>query len=325
MKYTSIILLLLIYNVAIAQNSLLFESKIYFEDASGKRDTIEIGYDTIANDIYNPTLGESDLKDTFNPDFEVRASHSYDWDRNSTQCILSKRIIGSCEKIIDLKDPLRTCYGGEPIIFFIKTKNQPVKIFWDKTIYDENIKSCIGSSFFTPDYNYHVLDPLLWILWPNKRFACAGKEDEFIVNLDPQFIESNYPQEYTFSTKRKFSNKLEDTILGVELNFEISNDFSPCQLISQTDTYLDEKQTFEKQFIYPNPASNYLLINNSIVNPIISIMIFDQSGRLLEKFNDLNISEMNHKIDIEELEPGIYYQHLKFADQTIRFSRFLKL
>lgn len=312
-------------NVAITQKSLLFESRIYFEDAIGNRDSIEIGYDTSANSVFNPILGESDLENVFNSEFEVRASHNLGWQKNPSECILSKKIIGKCEEAIDPLDGNHICFGSEAIIFFIKAKHQPVIISWDKQDFEDKIKRCNNNSFFTPDYNFQVLDPRAWVHWPNKRFACASKEDRFLVNMDPKYIDTTYSKEYTFSTKRLFSNGVMDTILGVEIFFELSAPFSPCQLISQTDNQQNRITDFENQIIYPNPAIDYMIINNSALNPVIAINIFNQNGYLLNSYTCLNLKENSYHISIDALAAGIYFIQLKYADYSYGFKKLLKI
>jgi hypothetical protein len=196
MKYPIIYLILCIQLLS-AQSSFLFESRVYFEDAAGNRDTIYIAYDTLANSEYNPTLGELHLNEAFNPIFEVRASHLLAWDQNFRECILSKKIISAVEQYFDPMIPGRVCYGAEGIIFFIKAKYPPVKLSWDSTLFQKTSRTCDSKSFFTPDFNYHASNPFTWILWPHKRFACAGKQSEFVVNLEPDYIRTYYPNEAT--------------------------------------------------------------------------------------------------------------------------------
>ncbi len=329
MKKSIFILLLLIAKFGVAQ-TLLFESKIYFEDAMGNRDTIEIGYDTSADSEYNFHLGEFDLKNAFDSEFEVRASHSLAWGNNFKECILSKRIIGACEKIIDSKNPGNECYAGEGIIFFIKAKYQPVKISWNQSDFENGVNDCQGSSFFTPDFLYHIVDPISWINWPDKRYSCASLDTTFEVNLDQSYIASNYSKEHTYSTIRTFLNGIQDTILGVELNFEIDEKFSPCQLISQTDNqnsdeYQYDKQELNEHSIYPNPATDYILIDNRQINPLNAIWIYDQNGIAIKKFKDLNFSEISYNFKIEDLRAGIYFIKLWYADHAIVFKKFIKI
>jgi hypothetical protein len=310
--------------MAFAQHHLLFESKIYFEDAIGNKDTIEIAYDTTANSIYNPLLGEVDLDAPFNKVFEVRASHGLDWQRNSSECRLSRRIVGSCEKLIDILDPSNACYAGESILFFIKALHQPVKITWDRNAFEDNIKSCQGASFFITDYSYHISDPLSWIWFAKKRFACAGREDQFIVNLDKEYTDTAYSNEVTFSTTRAFSNGLTETISAVELNFENSDDFSPCQLISKTEyaNHVAESNQFEKP--YPNPAVNSIFIENPSINPVLSVTIFDQTGQFIKSCEWSDQFEKTHQIRVDDLNAGIYFIQYSHRNKEMHYGRFVK-
>jgi len=323
MKYHFFVCLFMLYvGCSFSQQSLLLESRIFFEDAAGNKDTIEIGYDTIANEIYNPGLGEWDLQGEFKKELEVRASHSLDWSLNPSSCILSKKIIGSAEKVIFHDDPLKTCYLGEPIIFFIKTKHQPVRITWVRNDFPDDPENCNAVSFFTPDYNYHLGNPWFWINWPNKRFACANKEHEFIVNLDPGYRDLNYPQEYTFSTIRQFQGGKVDTIYGVELIFEPDTFYSPCKLISKI---VEDLQKIIELEIYPNPASELIQIKNNYISPIRAIHFYDQRGAMVRSKFGLAFAKGELKIPVEDFEPGVYLIQIGYADGSVGMQKFLKL
>lgn len=315
----------LITQIAMTQQSLLFESEIYFEDAAGNRDTIEVAYDTTANSYYNLDLDELDLKNEFNDEFEVRASHSLDWRRNLKECILSKRIVGSCEKIINISDPTRICYAGEGIICFVKARHQPVKISWNPSDFINSGTGCQAASFFTPDFLYHLIDPRIWIKQVEKRFACVDREKEFIVNLDRLYIDSMYSKEFTFYTHRTFTNGLEDTILGVELVFEVSYDLSPCQLNSETEQEKGKSEELKSPKIFPNPCTEYIILNNSQINPTDAVQILDQNGRLLKMVDELDRSAKANEIIIGELEPGIYVLKIMYKDRAVEFRKFVKI
>jgi hypothetical protein len=317
------ILLIFIVIKGKTQVPLMFESKIYFEDANGNKDTIQVAYDTMANSYYNLDLNELDIKSEFNSEFEVRASHYLGWKRNYNECILSKRIVSSCERIINASDSTRVCFKGDGIIFFIKTKNQPIKISWENSDFKDHVLNCQAASFFTSDYLYHLIDPRIWSDLPLKRFACASRESNFILNLNKEYVDSVFSKEFTFSTIRTYFGGLVDTILGVELIFEESYELSPCEG-DEVDTWRQEDNEFKVQQVFPNPSKEYIMINNSDINPITEFWIIDHNGGPLNRIINLNQAEKISKLIIDDLVPGIYLIKMIKKDRSFEFSKFVK-
>lgn len=310
----------LIYTItlSIGRAQFLFETPIFFEDAMGNKDTIRIGYDTAASTIYNPQLGELNLTDAFHSDFEVRACHMVDWHFNPSGCILSKKIIGACEKIVSPPIP---CFIGESIIFFIKARYPPVRMQWDAEVFTENSNQCNYNSFFTPDYNYHLVNPLSWINWPDKRFACARLENEFVLNLDTNYTRMHYPDEYTFSIKRNFQGN-EQEIFGVGLIFLPGVSNSPCIMVNTEDPLHSGNA---KCILYPNPAVESLTIKNTSQVSLLSLQLLDIKTR--EVFRQDNSDQTRHVIEVntDRLLPGVYFIKLHYSDHSESISKFIKL
>lgn len=75
--------------------------------------------------------------------------------------------------------------------------------------------------------------------------------------------------------------------------------------------------------IYPNPATNFIMINLSSIKSIVkNISIYDQRGRLLKTY--INENTDISKIDIRHLQSGEYFLKIQFDDFTIS-KRFIKL
>ncbi len=320
-----LIVLLSLSTTLINAQSLLFESKVYFEDAMGNRDTIEIGYDTMSNSEYNPNLGELHIPHAFDSVFEVRASHIIAWDQNFRECVLSKRIIGAASEIIDISNPNANCYGGEGIIFFIKAKYPPVRLSWDSTLFQRSGQTCHAASFFTPDNNYHLSNPMDWIRWPNKRFACAGKQMFFDVNLDPGYTKANYAHENTFYTSRVFSNGIEDTVYGLELVFELRYDLSPCSLISKNDNSEPGIEVSQQFTIVPNPATDRISLEFDRKFKIDELIIFNQNGQIVKEIKEIQVLNKSIQIELPEVKPGMYFIKLKSEGEQSIYKRFLVL
>ena len=63
----------------IGQMTPYFLTTIYFKDAIGNVDSIEMGFDTSANDISNPNFGETLNLSPFKEVFDVRAVNYFEY------------------------------------------------------------------------------------------------------------------------------------------------------------------------------------------------------------------------------------------------------
>ncbi len=67
-------------------------------------------------------------------------------------------------------------------------------------------------------------------------------------------------------------------------------------------TFSSNSIDFPKLSIYPNPAENYFIAENAVIND--NLEIFNVGGKLIKT---QTIHSVNEKIDIEELNRGIYF------------------
>lgn len=73
-KFKTIIPILFLVQVWLnGQPTAMFEATIWFEDAAGNRDSIVVGYDTLATEDIDPAFGEAEITSPFDSVFEVRA------------------------------------------------------------------------------------------------------------------------------------------------------------------------------------------------------------------------------------------------------------
>src|SRR5690606_28427272 len=133
MKRIYYIIMMIIPMSIYGQKTAQWETKFYFEDAIGNRDSLTIGYDTTANVVYNPEFGEENIRDVpWDSVFEVRAGR-YESDRN-LNLPLSKTLVAKLFIYNSI-----SCYLPEsPIRMFVKIKHLPVTITWDSTHYQDH-------------------------------------------------------------------------------------------------------------------------------------------------------------------------------------------
>lgn len=94
--------------------------------------------------------------------------------------------------------------------------------------------------------------------------------------------------------------------------------FDDFETIIEDETSLsDETNIFksESQFrLYPNPSNNYLYINGNIEKKY-NITLYDVNGRFIKKYKKNSV-----RIDISELNEGIYFLCLKIKNKKHYFS-----
>lgn len=60
--------------------------------------------------------------------------------------------------------------------------------------------------------------------------------------------------------------------------------------------------------IYPNPAQNYIVINNTSINKIVELKLYDLTGKYITIFSTLISSGNSYRLDLEELNlNGMYF------------------
>ena len=321
MKYFFIKLCFALPGLAFSQKVAMFQATLYFEDQSGWTDSIRIGYDTSANNLFNPEFGEFNIGQSFDPVFEVRASHRNAAPLAEEGAILSKTIIGHAELEV-MEPPVKTCFIGQTIVLYIKAKYPPVRIHWDWQAF-QNPDHCNPGCFLTPDFLYDISDPLsLWIKLANKRFACLPKQEFFDVNLDPQYTMYNFPLEITHRLIRSFTDGVKDTLFGVALHFIPLESESPCSLevgAQQTETSDEEIQ------LYPNPAHQILRINGLDWKRVSSIECVRSDGLSQGVLYDIGEEASAASLSVEDGPVGLYFLILRFLDGKIERKPFFKL
>ncbi len=300
--------------LSLAQLQPMFQTGIYFEDAIGNKDTIIVGFDTLATGDYNPNFGEVDITIPFDSIFEVRAAHLDDFGWGNQQYALSKKVIGFAENYINLP----SCYSGSTILLFVKAKHLPIKISWNQDLFSGG---CLNATFFTPDRMYQMVNPLDWFDMPSIRYECTSTVNSLEIFLGKQY---KAPMEIPYIAKRKVLGSMNavDSIYGVSLDFGNDWIFSPCSLVS-----VDEEpfvKTDNQTKVFPNPAIDKLTIQNKDKVVATNFSVYDQIGKRILYFNnDQNNSEKN--LDIEHFPPGVYYVVQQIKNGETRVNKWVKI
>ncbi|GAB4495557.1 MAG: hypothetical protein OHK0019_24960 [Saprospiraceae bacterium] len=291
----------------------MFITKVFFEDTIGNRDSITIGFDTLANYEYNPQFGELNITAPFDSVFEIRAAHGIGFGWGEGNYVLSKTIIGGSEKVLNLDN----CYVGETVILFIKAKHQPVKISWNK--FEFNDTNCLSPTFLTPDRMFEMINPIDWFEMPNIRYSCASKNSEYYLLLD---TESRAPNEVPYVAMKPVLGGDIDSIIGVAIHPVVDLYYSPCQFVSSNYEIVKKEKA---SVIYPNPTNTIVTIQNTSDIMTTDITISDQIGRVVFQSRTPLASEDILEINLEDIKAGIYFIHQKLGNGKVYLNKFVKI
>ncbi len=267
-----------------------WETKFYFEDAAGNRDTITVGYDDEANYKYNPDFGEVDIKDAlWDSVFEVRAGHQEAGVLLDE--ILSKKIIGNIEK-------LTPCGLPERIRMFVRIKHLPLTITWDSTDFNNE---CHGGGFFAPHY-YHEIIYNQWFIGNSGEVApyyCLSQQSACV--LDSVGTEYHLNAQLTI----KNADNTLDTLYPLNLyTFPIGHEASPCRDYVAVEEISPDHTDIK---VYPNPGQTTVYIGYT---DRLRWELTDTQGKKLAIGSD-------PWLEIGELPQGVYFLNIQIRDRVI--------
>ncbi len=292
----------------------MFETMVFFQDGIGNMDSILIGYDTAANTLYNPEYGELALTDPFNDEFEVRGVHGLTFDGNlgpfSSAKYPSKKVITFAEPVFGLP---YACISGASVVFLTQIKHQPLKIWWDRSVF-QNSRCAIKSSFLGVDMDVWMTYPQILLVKPNSRFACAAVQDTFTVYLGREYVRE---YEFPLLNIQPVEGIGMDTLYGVMFNFSTYPGHSPCTGFVSTEDVDSDSGEYEF-LLYPNPASNVLRISSSNKKGL-NYSIISIEGRHV---SEGTLAPSDSEISVTGLANGIYFLVLKAEDGGISLNKF---
>lgn len=301
-------LFLLYCFVSYAQYIPDFETKLYFEDAMGNRDTITIGHDSTSTDELNAHLGEFELTTPFDSVFEVRADDYMGFHRGK----LSKKIITWSERIFNT--PIR-CWGGTDIHMYIVAKYNPVTVTWDKSTFEE--QPCRGSSLITNQFQDVLALPFDWDNDdPNTEYSCMGLTNTFTFYTDLKIDQQPLAP---IMIEKEVEGKGMQTIYGIRYHNRAFANY-PCayRVVSTEDHQTGDSKVYT---LYPNPVNDILYFEGQPGSEVIAeCSIYDLQGKLVHRTNTAFAG-----IEVGSLSAGVYVLKIQ-TDQGKGYSRkFLKL
>ena len=294
MKNISILftIIILAFNITINAQTAQFETTIYFEDAVGNKDSVIVGFDTLATEDIDIALGEQEILIPFDSVFEVRAAAldgTY-WKK------LAKRVFQRAEY-----HPSDGCYGSIRTAIYVWAKYQPIKVSWDINAF-QSPDMCLWASALID----HQEDELAGPIAPDEikpTFACMADVGSFTFELTAEaFVQTELGNTLRVEIEKEVEGLGVQTIYGLRYNHEEAYGYSPCFLVTDTEEEIENKNASHIT-IYPNPTSGMLQIDIPDGQQNAGLNIYDMSGR---KVKTVKSYIPGREIDVSGLPKGIY-------------------
>ncbi|MCB0556772.1 MAG: T9SS type A sorting domain-containing protein [Phaeodactylibacter sp.] len=309
LRHTTLLILLLLRLLPVqAQPTAQFETTFYFEDAIGNRDSVIVGYDTLATHDIDPEFGEMEILAPFDSVFEVRAGH-FDWPWREK---LSKKIIDRGSIAVG-PNPPEDCYSGGRIFIFVWATHQPVKVWWDRPTFLNS--RCYRASALLN----HWVDELAGPIAPENippEYACLAAEDSIFFDISEEYLTADSSMA-RISLEKEVQGLGEQSIYGLRF-FPASTpyDYSPCFWVTSTRE-ADEPPGL---LIYPNPTSGEANIQLPEGVEVLLIELYGANGALLRQQRNVQPAQFN----LSGLPSGIYQLLVMGSDGKRYWERVVK-
>lgn len=254
---------------SLAQEEMSFQ--LYFEDLSGNKDTLTVGWDSLATDSIDANFGEIDISNQpWNSAFEVR--------------ILQKGFVNGSLDVIgeSKKSILRKSDQNSGV--FIKIKKgelEEINMTWDATVFNDSLIS--GSFMELTEY----ADPPIWekMNLQNGQFVFADNNPPF-TSCNSQICEGtfklifakNFPGYYSLEEVKQLEFEVFPNPTSNEFTIQIPSSSnlrkSTFKLINALGVVVLEKQT--------NAVNTKLSLENQ-PNGMYFVQLKGSNGAVLTK------------------------------------------
>jgi len=276
MKYFILILFIFATQLVSCQE---FVTQLFFEDAIGNKDTIEVGFDENATDTVDVEFGEINIIETpLDRIFDVRITNEWDIRNGSFQTSLDtfhlkKQIAeNSCNK------------GFEAISVDIKAKHYPVKIECKSSDF---LIDCIKGSVFTS-------------VVPGGWWDTDSQSDLYRIVLAQE-------------SEKTFSANFEGPIYGSYAYISNNDTLSVFWLVFADSRFVAtniRSRQDDDLMIYPNPfRDNFQIVIPNQNAQINSITMYNSIGKKI--LNESSTNNTSFRVNAEKLGSGLYFIHVK--------------
>ncbi len=268
----------------------MFEATIWFEDAIGNKDSIIVGYDTLATEDIDPMFGEEEITAPFDSVFEVRAG-SIDYFYRKK---LSKKLIGVTTEITFGSDS--GCFIAASKFIYIRAQNHPVKIWWSRPLF--NNEHCNRGSLISNHWMDEVAVPYDWNGSPQQAYWCMAVKDSLVIDLSEP-VYQGIPVYVPVEIEKEVEGMGVQTIYGMRF-VSWSPNYSPCAAQLSGDS--TPNKVAEGFTLSPNPANETIRIGANSLSDVQRVEVYDFLGNLVRFYTH----KLDGDLDIGFLKPGIY-------------------
>lgn len=258
-NYLLLIVTILQITICSAQQ---FSFQMNFVDAVGNKDSVILGYDIAGTDTIDPAFGEINIVNTpYSSGLDVRLGNGYFFPAGVVQTPFETK-----KQII-----YHDCNISSNIEFHIVASNYPVKIYWNRNLFNDTCRK--GSLYTEVD--------------PSGRWDVGGYFIKGLYYNDSITIPNIYYNSYLNSS---------DTVNVYWVQFGNSTLLSGALAIEEH--YIAEGLIT----INPNPASDFISINiDKMFGEVKMFELYNSFGQIILLPKQLN------DIDISELPSGLYF------------------
>jgi len=293
--FFSIISLVITATTVLAQQQPMFLTKLYFEDAIGNRDTIEIGYDTAVTRENYPmeSFGQVEVTSVWDSVFEVRAMISSHYVSIAIDQPWYKRVVSGAFFV----HPVYGCrFETNASTLAIKSKYPPVTVSWEREDFTSNFCHLGGFIAQSRVANYYegTSGPFWWSEHPAylDSMRCMGEDKSWTPSLrvaDPNelFVSSAYVTNGQGGTDSLFT-------LHTYLHFK-GHISSPCDVELTVSTQSPSTPT-SKERLLPNPVQHSAIFLDGKSRPF----------RVIDVTGVVRLRGTGSTLDLTSFEPGIY-------------------
>lgn len=297
---------ILLSNQATAQVTPQFQATIYVEDAAGNRDSVIVGFDTLATTGIDPQFGEVEITAPFDSVLDMRVA-SLDWPDRTL-----KVDIEPAGPIYPLQTSMG-CYSAFRSFIYIWAKHQPVTVSWDSTAFLENI--CVRGSLLSNHWADEVATPYYWDFLPQNEYYCQADRSSFTIDLSAEAVtQANVIQPVVI--EKEIEGMGIQEIYG--LRFFPSPTFTawtPCFYI----TDVTEINATMSATVFPNPTTGNFRVRMPEGVKIKQIELFDFQGRSV-----FSAISNQRDYDISRWSSGLYFLLIKGDDENLYSSKIAK-
>lgn len=264
-----------------------------FEDAIGNKDSVIVGYDSLAAPYIDLDFGEVDLTEVpFDSIFEVRGADM------GGQEDLSKITIDAWW---DAMCEWEGFAQYQSINIF--AKHFPVRISWDSTYFAQE---CYDWTHFTRSW-YYLFHPSFY----NGNIIRLNEQSDFVVTKEYLAQTETFRTSYLHSVE----GGIEDTVYVMFIG-----------LAGSQPTDAVEEPFGAKASVVPNPATYEVRLElPESFGEAVYWQVFDASGQVNRSGEVEHVSQSSWRIEVMDWPPGVYT--VKTVNDKGKFAtaRFVKL